>query len=78
MKIAKPILLVSTPVGVAFGLYEAFQLAGGLAVIMVALVATTTAAMTLLVATIRRERREALAREAHETSAGAPAHTRHP
>jgi predicted lipid-binding transport protein (Tim44 family) len=61
MKIAKPLLLVSTPIGVAGGLYEAFRLAGGLAFIMLALVAVIGAAMAMLVTTIRRERREELA-----------------
>jgi hypothetical protein len=31
MRIAKPTLLVSTPIGVAGGLLEGFRLAGGLA-----------------------------------------------
>ena len=61
MKIAKPLLLISTPIGVAGGLYEAFRLAGGLAFIMLALVAVIGAAMAMLVTTIRRERREELA-----------------
>jgi hypothetical protein len=56
MRIAKPLLLVTTPLGVAGGLYEAFRLAGGLAFIMVALVAVIGAAMTSLVLTVRRER----------------------
>jgi hypothetical protein len=60
MRIAKPLLLISTPIGVAGGLYEAFRLAGGLAFIMLALVALIGAAMAMLVATIRRERREEL------------------
>ena len=56
MKIAKPLLIVTTPLGVAGGLYEAFRLAGGLAFIMVALIALIGAAMAMLVMTIRRER----------------------
>lgn len=56
MRIAKPLLLVTTPLGVAGGLYEAFRLAGGLAFIMVALVLVIGAAMTSLVLTVRRER----------------------
>ena len=70
VKIAKPLLLASTPIGVAGGLYEAFQLAGGLAFIMFALVALIGAAMAMLVMTIRRESAEARAREAHDTPAG--------
>ena len=56
MRIAKPLLLVTTPLGVAGGLYEAFRLAGGLAFIMVALVAVIGVAMASLVLTVRRER----------------------
>jgi len=56
MRIAKPLLIVTTPIGVAGGLYEAFRLAGGLAFIMVALVAVIGVAMAMLVMTIRRER----------------------
>ena len=62
MKLAKPLLLISTPIGVGVGLYEAFRLDGGLAFIMVALVAIISAAMLMLVATIRREQAELLAR----------------
>jgi hypothetical protein len=63
MKIAKPLLLISTPLGVAGGIYEAFRLAGGLAFIVVALVAVIGAAMAMLVRTIRHER---LAQEAEQ------------
>jgi len=55
MRIAKPMLLISTPIGLAIGLYEAFRLAGGLAFIMLALIAIIGAAMGMLVMTIRRE-----------------------
>lgn len=55
MRIAKPMLLVSTPIGLALGLYEAFRLAGGLAFIMLALILIIGAAMGMLVMTIRRE-----------------------
>jgi predicted lipid-binding transport protein (Tim44 family) len=55
MKIAKPLLLISTPIGLAGGLYEGFELAGGLAFVMVALIALIGAAMGMLVMTIRRE-----------------------
>jgi hypothetical protein len=56
MKIAKPLLLVTTPIGVAFGLYEAYRLAGGLVVLMAAMVMVITVAMASVVRTIRRER----------------------
>jgi hypothetical protein len=56
MKIAKPLLLVSTPLGVAWGLFEAYRLAGGLVLLMAAMVGTMAAAAGTVVATIRRER----------------------
>ena len=37
MRIAKPMLLIATPVGVIGGVYEAFRLAGGLAFLMIRL-----------------------------------------
>jgi hypothetical protein len=59
MKIAKPLILWMTPLGVAGGLYEGYQLAGGLVVLMAALVAMMAAAVGMLVRTVRRERAEA-------------------
>ncbi len=58
MRIAKPILLVITPLGVGFGLYEAWRLAGGLAFIMLMLVLVMSFAMFAIVHTIRMERAE--------------------
>lgn len=58
MKIAKPLLLITTPIGLAIGLYEAHRLAGGLVFIMAALIAVIGVAMASVVMTIRRERRE--------------------
>jgi hypothetical protein len=63
MRIAKPMLLVSTPIGVGFGIYEAFRLAGGLAFLMISLVAVIGAAMATVVVTVRREKREEAARQ---------------
>ena len=62
MRIAKPILLVSTPVGVALGLFEAYRLAGGLVFLMVAMLGVVTAAAGTVVSTVRREQRAELAR----------------
>jgi hypothetical protein len=59
MRIAKPLLLVTTPVGLAFGLYEGWRLAGGLVFLMAALIGVFGVAMASVVLTIRRERREA-------------------
>ena len=58
MRIAKPMLLITTPIGVAFGIYEAFRLAGGLAFLMIALVSVIGAAMATVAVTVRREKRE--------------------
>jgi hypothetical protein len=56
MRIAKPILLVGTPLGVAVGLYEGYRLAGGLVFLMAALIGFIAIAIGTVVATIRRER----------------------
>lgn len=58
MKIAKPLLLIVTPIGLAVGLYEAYRLAGGLVFILATLIAVIGVAMASVVMTIRRERRE--------------------
>ena len=52
-------LLILTPIGVAGGLYQGWRLAGGLVFLMATLLAGITAAVWALVATIRREQREA-------------------
>lgn len=62
MRIAKPLLLVSTPVGVVWGLFEAYRLAGGLVLLMAAMVGTLAAAAGTVIATIRRERTAEIAR----------------
>ena len=63
MKIAKPLLLVTPPVGLAIGLYEAHRMAGGLVFLMAALIAVIGVAMASVVLTIRRERREEQSRK---------------
>lgn len=55
MRIAKPLLLITTPIGVVGGVIEAFRLAGGLAFLMIALLLFISAALGLLVLTIRKE-----------------------
>ncbi|MFO1406314.1 MAG: hypothetical protein U1F08_02140 [Steroidobacteraceae bacterium] len=56
MRIAKPILLVSTPVGVAFGLREAHRLAGtGMALLMALMVSVVAAFVWMTVRRIRAE-----------------------
>lgn len=63
MRIAKPILLVATPVGVAWGMYEAYRLAGGLVFLMAALLMVVSVAVGTIVYTVRREQAEERARE---------------
>ena len=58
MRIAKPILLVTTPVGVIGGLVEAYRLAGGLVFLMLAMVALIATAIASVVCVARREQRE--------------------
>jgi hypothetical protein len=55
MRIAKPILMVTTPIGVLEGFYECYKLAGGLVFLMVAMVGVLGVALATVVATIRRE-----------------------
>ena len=56
MKIAKPMLMITTPVGLAYGLYEGYRLAGGLVFLMAAMIGVVAVAMASVVLTIRRER----------------------
>jgi len=55
MRIAKPLLLVSTPLGVAFGLLEGYRLAGGLVLLMAAMLGLVSVAAASVVRTVRRE-----------------------
>jgi uncharacterized membrane protein len=59
-------LLVATPIGMAWGFYEGYRLAGGLVVLMAAMVGVIAVAMISVVRTIRREAREESARLAGE------------
>jgi hypothetical protein len=58
VRIAKPILLITTPIGLLDGFYECYKLAGGLLFLMVAMVGVLVAALGTVIATIRREERE--------------------
>jgi hypothetical protein len=69
MRLAKPLLLIITPLGVAGGLYEAYRFAGGLAFLMLALLSVISVAMITVVYTIRRERRADQERESREHEA---------
>jgi len=57
MKIAKPLLLVCTPVGVFAGLREAWRFHGWLAVLMAVLLAVVTAFFVMTWRVVRRESR---------------------
>jgi hypothetical protein len=70
MRIGKPLLITTTTIGVALGLYEGYRFAGGLVVLMMALMGVIGVAIGTVVATVRRERREELA--ARERKASGP------
>jgi len=57
MRIAKPLLLVSTPLGVVLGLYEGWRLTGGLVLLMALMMGIVTAGVASIVQIVRRERR---------------------
>ena len=57
MKIAKPLLLVMTPIGVAWGLVEAARFHWWLAVLMAALLTVISLFVGSVVRRIRAERR---------------------
>jgi len=67
MRIAKPLLMVTTPIGVVAGLYECIRLAGGLVIVMLAMVGVMLAALASVIVTVRRE-----ARAARPAAAAAP------
>ena len=57
MRIARPMLLVTTPIGVVFGLREAWRQAGpGMAVLMAAMLGVVSALVWMTVRAIRKER----------------------
>ncbi len=75
MRIAKPLLLVMTPIGVIGGVIEALRISGGLAFLMIALLLFISAAFGMLVLTIRKEQaagKAKLAVEAASPPAGSP------
>jgi hypothetical protein len=58
MRIAKPLLLTTTPIGLIDGFYECYKLAGGLVFLMAAMVGVLAVGAGTVVYTIRREERE--------------------
>ena len=63
MRIAKPLLLVSTPIGVVGGLVTAWFYVGGLVFLMAAMMAVLTVAFVGIVRTIRAESRQSAKKE---------------
>lgn len=57
MRIAKPLLLVLTPIGVVVGLIHGYKVAGGLVVLMAGMLMIVGVAAATVVMAIRRERR---------------------
>jgi hypothetical protein len=55
MKIAKPLLLVTTPLGLVEGIYECYRLAGGLVFIMLAMVGVLGIGLATIIQVVRRE-----------------------
>ena len=70
MRLAKPILLIATPLGVMGGLYEAWKLSAGLAFLMAAMVGVMAAAIGSVVLTVRRENAEEARHRQAAASAG--------
>ena len=58
MRIAKPLLLVATPIGVIGGLREAWRFNHGLVFLMLAMLTVVSVAIGSVVAVARRERAE--------------------
>lgn len=63
MRIAKPLLLVSTPIGLALGMIEAWRLSGRLALLMIAMVSVVGAFAWMTIRRIRAESRASKPRE---------------
>ena len=57
MRIAKPILMVSTPLGAGLGLFEAFRVGRWLGLLMIVLIGAIVAFSVLTVNRIRDDRR---------------------
>jgi lysozyme family protein len=68
VRIARPILLVTTPIGVLFGLREAHRLAGPRMALLMALMVAVVGAFLWM--TVRRVRAEAAAGRAVTRDAG--------
>lgn len=69
MRLAKPILLTATPLGMLGGLHAAWKLSPGLAFLMAAMMAVMAAAIGSVVLTVRREKAEDAERQRAAASA---------
>ena len=67
VRIGKPLLLITTPIGLAIGLYEGWRLAGGLVFLMAAFIGFLAFAFLTIVLTVRREKREEEERKKNES-----------
>jgi len=74
VKIAKPLLLITTPLGLLDGFVECYRLAPGLLFLMAAMVGVVAVGFGTVIATIRRESRAA-ALTAAEADVGASGRT---
>ena len=70
MRIGKPLLLITTPIGLAIGLYEGWRLAGGLVFVMALFIAFLGFAFLTVVLTIRRERKQEQEKKEREKESG--------
>ncbi len=69
MRLAKPILLTATPLGMLGGLHATWKLSPGLAFLMAAMMAVMAAAIGSVVLTVRREKAEDAERQRAAASA---------
>jgi hypothetical protein len=63
VRIGKPLLITTTVIGLAIGIYEGFHLAGALGFLLVTLIGLFGAGIAWLVAIVRAERRAEAAAE---------------
>jgi hypothetical protein len=67
MKIAKPLLLTTTPIGVVWGIVEANRFHTWLAVLMVVLIGFVSLCIGLTVRIIRREQNSDISSNTHDS-----------
>ncbi len=65
LKFAKLFFIVTTPIGLAVGLWEGYRLAGGLVFLMAVQIGALGLIAWRLVAMVRREARSTRAQDAH-------------